>query len=1128
MKKALLLLMVFSFSFMNAQSDKFWKKHDVSKSKITTNAVSSRQSFPKQFDLYELNLDGLRNTLFASLNNKSSQKTIITLPNAYGQIEEFEMYEASNFDAELQARFPGIRAYSGKGITDKYATLKLSISPQGIQTMVFRTDKPNEFMEPYSSDNKIYAVYYSQRTKGALDWTCSTVEKEMVMDISDEIKKSNLTQRSSDSQLRTLRLAQSCTAEYANFFGATSSAQVGLVLAAFNNTLTRCNGVYEKDLGLHLNLISQSTNVIFYNAATDPYSPGSTGAGGAWSPELQSTLNTELSGPSTPQAVNDALYDIGHLFGATGGGGSAGCIGCACGTINPLATWTYIGNGKGSGFTSPGSGPPSGDNFDIDYVVHEVGHQLGMNHSFTHSSQVNAAQREVGSGVTIMGYAGITSYDVAPHSIDTYHAYNIYQFEANFADKPCTQVQSVSANNVAPVVNPVANYIIPISTPFILEGSATDVNGDALTYQWEQNDGISGQTGASSPASTTKASGPNFRSWLPTASPNRYMPNLTSVIANSATTNGTGNEVILVEALSSVARDLNFRLTVRDNAPYNSVTPEVGQTAYTDMKVTVDAAAGPFALSVPSATGLSYVVGTNQTVTWNVASTNTGAVNTPYVDIYLFVDNTLTNGILLASKVPNDGSEIVTIPNNVGTTHRIMVRGNGNVFFDISNNNFTIAAPASSFSVAFNGAVGEQNKGGCQMANAIVYTFNYTALSGFSGTTNFTATGVPANTIVTFSPTSRTTTGTVTMTVTTTATTTVGLSNIIVNATSGATTKTVPFYLEIAAAPGAASLSTPANNAVAQSTTLNLAWTAGAGATSYDIQVATDNTFTTIIASANVSGTTYALSGLSQATNYYWRVRSINAGCNGVYGASFKFTTGIVNCSNPASVNVPLTIVSIGKPTVNSTLDIPAGVSITDINVTMNISHTSVSDLIITLINPLGTQVILLDQACNANDDVNVTFDDSGSTLVCASGPAIGGTITPLQALSTFNGTSSAGTWTLRIKDNASSNGGTLNSWSLNVCNIQPALSNPEFELQNISLYPNPNKGHFTVKFDSASNNDVKINVHDVRGRQIFEKSYSNNGTFNQEIGLDNVQSGVYLVSIYDGAKKTVKRIIIE
>ncbi len=217
----------------------------------------------------------------------------------------------------------------------------------------------------------------------------------------------------STGQLKTMRLAQSCNGEYSNWFGATSSAQVALVLAAFNATLTRCNGVYEKDLALHLNLIANTTAVIYYNPATDPYTTNLS----SWNNQLQSTLTS---------VIGEANYDIGHMFGASGGGGNAGCIGCVC-----------VNGSKGRGITSPADGIPQGDNFDIDYVVHEVGHQLGANHTFSMSLEGTGQNKEVGSGITIMGYAGITSQDVAPHSIDIFHETSIAQIQANLATKTC-------------------------------------------------------------------------------------------------------------------------------------------------------------------------------------------------------------------------------------------------------------------------------------------------------------------------------------------------------------------------------------------------------------------------------------------------------------------------------------------------------------------------------------------------------------------------------------------------------------------------------------------------------------------------------------------------------------------
>jgi hypothetical protein len=261
----------------------------------------ARLSFPKEFKLFNLNTEPLRQQLFSIVDTAAlPQSTVIFLPNADGAYEQFEVFEASNFEPALQAQCPEIRAYSGKGITDRHATLKLSLSPQGIQTMVFRTDHATEFIEPYSADHTIYAVFRSQRATRKLPWTCSTEDKQMAADIDSQLPP-GIVPLSNAGQLKTMRLAQSCNGEYANFFGAFSSAQVALVLAAYNATLTRCNGCYVKDLAVHLILIATTTNVIYYNPGTDPYTSMAN-----WNSQQQATLTAN---------IGEANYDIGHLFG---------------------------------------------------------------------------------------------------------------------------------------------------------------------------------------------------------------------------------------------------------------------------------------------------------------------------------------------------------------------------------------------------------------------------------------------------------------------------------------------------------------------------------------------------------------------------------------------------------------------------------------------------------------------------------------------------------------------------------------------------------------------------------------------------------------------------------------------
>jgi hypothetical protein len=729
MKKTLLFALSFVLitTLGYSQNGKYWASHNDASGKIITDKAVARLAYPKEFKLFDLNANSLRQDLFSIVgSHPSSSSTIISLPNAAGGVEQFEVFEASNFEPALQAQFPQIRAFSGNGITDKSASLKLSISPQGIQTMVFRAGKESEYIEPYSQDHTIYSVFKSQRAKGQLPWTCSTPDANLATALNSQVLLSQRPE-SNTGELKTMRLAQSCNGEYSNFFGATSAAQVGLVLAAYNATLTRCNGCYEKDLALHLNLIANTADVIYYNPATDPYTTL-----GAWNGQLQATLNT---------VIGAANYDIGHMFGASGGGGNAGCIGCVCNDAN-----------KGSGITSPADGIPQGDNFDIDYVAHEVGHQLGGNHTYSHVNEGTGVNKEVGSGITIMGYAGITGQDVAPHSIAFFHQASIQQIQNNLATKTCPITTNITANNATPVLAPVAARFIPISTPFTLTGSATDANAaDVLTYQWEQNDN-STTTGANSVASPTKLTGPNWLSFSPTTNPTRTFPILATVLAGANVTGPLpgGDAGANIEALSSVSRTLNFRLTVRDNSAYVPFTTpgtgKVGQTAFTDVAVSVDATSGPFQVTSPN-TNVSYQGGTIQTITWDVNNTTAAPVSCANVKISYSTDGGLTFPTVLSASTANDGTEALTIPVGVTTTARIKIEAVGNIFFDISNSNFTVTAPPNGFEFTATAALTLS----CPAGTPTI-TIPTTVTGVFSTPIVLTTSSVPAGTTVTFAP----------------------------------------------------------------------------------------------------------------------------------------------------------------------------------------------------------------------------------------------------------------------------------------------------------------------------------------------------------------------------------------
>lgn len=117
----------------------------------------------------------------------------------------------------------------------------------------------------------------------------------------------------------------------------------------------------------------------------------------------------------------------------------------------------------------------------------------------------------------------------------------------------------------------------------------------------------------------------------------------------------------------------------------------------------------------------------------------------------------------------------------------------------------------------------------------------------------------------------------------------------------------------------------------------------------------------------------------------------------------------------------------------------------------------------------------------------------------------------------------------MTIVDDANQDGGTFDSFELFLC-VQGSLSIDESELNDTAfvIYPNPNQGEFNVVMNSNGLNDVKISVHDVRGRRIFDNSYQGSPAFNETINLGNVQAGVYLVTVEDGLKRATKRIIVE
>ncbi|WP_347218580.1 reprolysin-like metallopeptidase [Chryseobacterium sp.] len=609
---------------------------------------------------YKLDIDQIRTQLLRAPKVGEGAPITINIPNLEGKIEQFTVNSFPVMDEGLAQKYQ-LGSYVGIGVNDPTKYIRFSVAPNDFQSMVIGPDGKYEFIEPATADKSYYSIH-GKTSKNGHAFTCSTKEsKESVANL-QKIMNSGVVAKASNKTFHTLRLAMSVTGEYTAYFGGVAGA-----LTQINATLSRVNGVFEREFNIHVNAIN-APNLIFTDAATDPYSPSNLMC--KWNYELMNTLHGGNYG------VNDENFDIGHLFGATGGGGSAGCIGCI--GSNDISTTSYTAsnggcgyayispdNYKGSGYTSPGDDVPMGDSFDIDYVAHEMGHQFGDSHTYSFFEDYLNQEMEPGSGSTIMGYAGITgtTTDLQNHSDIYFHSASIEQVQNNMV-VVTADVETPITNNPPVVAAMNTSYTIPKSTAFVLTASATDPDGDALTYCWEQMNPSKLDNGVTKSNIGNTTSGASFRSWPATSSPTRYFPKLETVLG------GAVKKTADFEAASTVARTTNFRVTVRDNKPGGQA-----QSAYATQQVVVGSAAA-FTVNTTSLTP-----NTNSTIAWTVSGTTASPYNVANVKIDYTEDNGATWNELAAS-VPNNGSASVFIPASLaGKSIHLRVSAIGNVFY---------------------------------------------------------------------------------------------------------------------------------------------------------------------------------------------------------------------------------------------------------------------------------------------------------------------------------------------------------------------------------------------------------------------------------------------------------------
>ena len=797
-----------------SQQRNFWTS--ANESMIGTDPFKAAKSQrPNAYKLYQLNENAFKAAMLQAPSEKtvsaSASSFIVTFPMPDGSLQQFRVVDAPVMHPALAAKYPGINSYAGRGVDDPLASIRFDVSMHGLHAVIHTVGKPTVYID------QLYQDYYrvvrrSDVTDIPGKFTCLT---DAIPHPSTLI--SGRTDDADDGNLRTYRLAMMSGAEFSNHFIPaplpTLADSIAAVLAAQNSHVTRTNEVYERDFGVRLVLVPNNDLIIYFNPATDPIA----------NPNAPSNATCHAA---ITAAIGSSNFDIGHTESKGSDNGNAGCIGCVCLDATKARGWTVYSN------------PSLLEFFVIDYLTHEMGHQFGGNHTFSFSLEGTGVNIEPGSGVTIMGYAGIVpGQNVAPHSIEIFSVKSIEQI-TNYikfgAGSFCPVI--TATGNTAPTVDAGSNYFIPVSTPFKLTGIATDPDpGDALRYNWEQ---IDNRTGAfPSIPSSSATNGPMFRTYLDYAIPERTFPELQYIL--------TGANGFTWEVLPSVGRDLNFRFIAKDNHIGG------GNNKTDDMVVTTVGGIGPFLVTAPN-TAVSWPGNSTQTVTWSVNGSTGSPVNCANVSILISTNGGVSFTTLIAS-TPNDGTENITVPDSPTSQARIKVAAVGNIFFDISNTNFTITPGGFTFSSP--APVVSSCPAPSTLSTSISVTYNGT----FSNPVTLSATAFPPGTNVTFG-TNPLTTGSTTSTVNLNNANILAPGSYTVTVTgtaSGAAPQNRDIIFTINPGPGPAITSHPSGQTICVGD--NTSFTvASPSATSIQWQVSTDggSNWTNVVNGGVYSGAT--------------------------------------------------------------------------------------------------------------------------------------------------------------------------------------------------------------------------------------------------------------------------------
>lgn len=994
----------------------------------------------EQYQVVELDLKTLKRQLAQApeeFNKSNAEPLTISMPTPEGVEALFKVVHSPVMGEEISARYPSIRSFKIVHSSDNRIQGRIDYSPTGFHAYI-SSPKGKIYIDPYANVNtKYHVVYYAKDVHIDPDQmpalSCGVHDlaeensplEDIDLDESLDLQKSNNTELLS---LRTYNLALACTGEYAVAKGGT----VEDVLATMNTAVNRINLIFEQEVAIRLMIIDRNDELIFLDPATDPYPDARNGTA------LLSQNTGIINGK-----IGFGTYDIGHVF-------TRGCDNGLAGVANPSSVCQ---SNKGAGVTCHFTSDV--ERIAVDVMAHEIGHQFSCGHSWNNCpnsapqlSESNAF--EPGSGSTIMSYAGLCgSNNVQPNADPYYNIGSLEDFiEFSREDEGNNCPTITPTNNHLPAITDsyIDGFTIPINTPFRLSASATDEDGDMLTYCWEQYD-----TGPPSQLGNPSGDAPLFRSYPPVADSTRYFPNLGALLNNAS---------LDVEVLPSYSRFLTFRCTARDN------NPEAGGVAWTEVAFKSSDTAGPFLVTVPNTTSETWTAGRSAEVNWDVANTDNEVVNCQKVNIYLSTDGGLTYPILLLEETANDGQAFVTVPEVVSNDARIMVAAADNVFFDISNRDFTIVAgqtPTFSLSVDPLASINL-----CPPTDVSIQ-IDAAGTAGFNGPITLEVVGdLPANTTTSFSqnPIQVNQSAQLDLSLQDFSE---GTYDFLIKAYSGSDTLFRDVRITTVSNDfSSLALVGPADGTRGIVLSTDFSWAPTDNADTYGIEVATSPTFspeTIVLQEDQIAGSSYSPSIQFESNRlYFWRIKPQNACGDGPFSAPFAFQTSTAACVESMSSDVPVTLPGSGLPVRELKINIPEGGTISDLNIPrIRGSFQPVNSLRFSIISPANTAVILFDQNCGNTTNIDIGFDsDAPLPIQCA--PDDNLIFQPVESLDAFEGEDAQGEWTLKVEvvESGFGGGGRIEEFVLEYCaTLNPSLPTV---LTNDTLFVPPSQFNIITK----------------------------------------------------------------